>query len=56
MANHWANKATVLGYIHSVLVPYIVDTHTKLKLLQSSPALAIFDRAETNTNFTIQTV
>ena len=42
-ANHWANEDTVLGYIHSVLVPYIVDTHTELKLPQSSPALAIFD-------------
>ena len=26
-----------------MLVPYIVDTHTELKLPQSSPALAIFD-------------
>ena len=39
MTSHWANEDTVLGYIDSVLVPYIVDTHTKLKL----PALAIFD-------------
>ena len=42
-AKHWANEDTVLGYIHSVLVPYIVDTCTELKLPQSSPALAIFD-------------
>ena len=38
----WANEDTVLGYIDSVLVPYIVDAHTKLKL-PSSPALVIFD-------------
>ena len=43
MANHWANEDTVLGHIHSVLVPYIVDTCSELKLPQSSPALSIFD-------------
>ena len=40
---NWANEDTVLSYVHSVLVPYIVDTRTKLTLPQSFPALAIFD-------------
>ena len=42
-SNHWANEETMVAYVHSILIPYEEQMHTKVALADSHPALAIYD-------------
>ena len=44
--NHWSNEDTMLAYIDSIIIPYVVKMRTTLKLPQSQSALVIFDHFE----------
>ena len=42
-ANHWSNTDTMIDYIKHVIIPYVTETRTRLKLNADHPALVLFD-------------
>jgi hypothetical protein len=42
-ANHWSNTHTMVGYVNKVIIPYVTETRTRLKLNADHPALVLFD-------------
>ena len=51
MPNHWANEETMqlLVYLQTILLPYIQQKHSELRLVNSHPALVIFDQFKAQT-------
>ena len=42
-ANHWCNKDNMELCIHNIILPYLSETRSKLKLPPDHPALLLFD-------------
>jgi len=42
-ANHWCNEDNMELYIHNIILPYLTETRSKLKLPYDHPALLLFD-------------
>ena len=43
--NHWSNERTMIEYINQIILPYINDRRSELKLSNEQPALLIFDNS-----------
>ena len=43
IANHWCNEDNMELYIHNIILPYLSETRSKLKLSPDHPALLLFD-------------
>lgn len=43
-SNHWANESTMVDYVDKILVPYINEKRSELKLEPEYPALVLFDQ------------